>query len=315
MQRIPDVNLNLLVSLKALLDTGSVSLAAETLAVTQPTMSRHLAQLREMFGDPLLVRTGKAFTLTPKAAKLGETLWPTLQHIEQLFQLESDPVTLPREFVIAAPDVVATYILGDALAEMLDSVDNFRISLLNWDDRAKKALQGGEIHLAISIDDAFSPNIYRQQIGIDRWVCLMRKDHPLVRGGGALTLDDILSHGHVSAHTGGGRDKQVDAFLHKRGLQRDIRVTTDGYLPLCAILCTTSLLAIVPWHQARMNCRFFDLTFAAIDAELPNVHYSVWWHERYHQDRGHRRLREMILPKIRHHPAHGGIFAEERGAR
>lgn len=315
MQRIPDVNLNLLVSLRALLDAGSVSLAAETLGVTQPTMSRHLAQLREMFGDPLLVRTGKTFTLTPKAAKLGETLWPTLRHIEQLFQHESDPVTIPREFVIAAPDVVATYVLGDALAELLERVDNFRLSLLNWDDKAKKALQSGDIHLAISIDDAFSPNIYRQQIGIDRWVCLMGNHHPLSRLDRPLTLDDILAYGHVSAHTGGGRDKQVDAFLHKRGLQRDIRVTTGGYLPLCSILCTTRLLAIVPWHQARMDSRYFELSFAAIDADLPNVHYSVWWHERYHQDRGHRRLREMILPKIRHHPAHGGIFAEERAAR
>ncbi|PQA89729.1 LysR family transcriptional regulator [Hyphococcus luteus] len=308
MTELPNINLNLLISLKALLDTGSVTHAADQLGVTQPTMSRHVAQLREIFDDPLLVRTGTRFAHTPKALALAESLGPTLLNIEKLFQLESDPVKIPREFTIAAPDVVSTYILGESLADLLVTADNFTINLLNWDDNAKTALQNGDIHLAISIDDVFSPNIYRLKIGVDRWVCLMRNGHPLRRIKKPLTPDNILLHSHVSAHTGGGRDKQVDAYLRKNGLKRDIRVHTDGYMPLCSILCNTDFIAIVPWHQARMNSRFFDLSFSPLAFDLPNLQYSIWWHERYHHDRGHKRLREMILPKIRDHPAHEGIF-------
>jgi DNA-binding transcriptional LysR family regulator len=308
MRQLPQVNLNLLISLKALLDTCSTTLAAERLGVTQPTMSRHVAQLREMFDDPLLVRTGSRYAPTPRAIELQETLGPTLLHIERLFQLETDPAATPREFLIAAPDVVATYVLGEAIAAMLASASNFKITLLNWDSNAKKRLQDGEIHLAISIDDVFSPNMYRAQIGVDRWVCLMRKEHPLSQAQRELTLEDILAYSHARTHTGGGRDKQVEAYLQRKGIQRDVRVSTDGYLPLCSVLCHTDLIAIVPWHQARMNSSLFPLTFAPLAIDLPDVVYSIWWHERYQHDRGHRRLRELILPKIRDHPAHEGIF-------
>lgn len=311
MQQLPNINLNLLVSLRVLLDTGSVTLAAEQLGVTQPTMSRHVAQLREIFGDPLLVRTGNKYTPTPRALELAETLGSTFLHIERLFHLESDPTKTPREFIIAAPDVVSTYVLGEALADMLKTAENFKITLLNWNDDAKKKLQSGEIHLAISIDDVFSPNMYRLNVGTDRWVCLMRKGHPLCQVQQALTCDDILAYSHVSAHTGGGRDKQVDAYLHKKGLQRDIKVRTDGYMPLCSVLRSTDYIAIVPWHQARMNSKLFDLTFASLAIDLENVQYSIWWHERYHNDRGHKRLREMILPRIRNHPAHEGAFSKK----
>jgi DNA-binding transcriptional LysR family regulator len=312
MQQLANINLNLLVPLKALLETESVTLAAERLGVTQPTMSRHVAQLRTMFNDPLLVRTGSRYARTARATELLESLGPTLEQMENLFRVESDPATTPRDFLIAAPDVVSVYVLGEAMAEMLSTAGNFRVSLLNWTSEAKRRLLEGEIHLAISIDDVFSPNMYRAQVGVDRWVCLMRKDHPLSRSEQPLGIEEILAWGHVRAHTGGGRDKQVDAWMHRNGIQREIRLSTEGYLPLCPVLLHTDFIAIVPWHQARMNSRLFELTFAPLAIDLPDVVYSIWWHERYQHDRGHRRLREMILPRIRDHPAHEGIFG--RGA-
>lgn len=308
MRQLSQVNLNLLVSLKALLETGSTTLAAERLGLTQPTMSRHVAQLRELFDDPLIVRAGSRHAPTPRAIELSEALGPALLHLEKLLQLESDPATAPREFFIAAPDVVATYVLGDVLAGLLGSADNFTITLLNWDIGAMKRLKEGEIDLAVSIDDLFSPNIFRAQIGEDRWVCLMRTGHPLAEAGRELTLEDILAHRHARARTGGGRDKLVETYLQRRGVQRDIRVTTDGYLPLCSLLSRTDLIAIVPWHQARMDSQLFPLTFAPLALDLPNVIYSIWWHERFQHDRAHKRLRELILPAIRDHPAHAGIF-------
>lgn len=308
MQHLPDVNLNLLLSLKALIETRGVTRAAERLGMTQPTMSRHLSQLREMFDDPLLVRAGTSFALTERATELGEALEATLSGLESLFQSESDPAVVPREFLIAAPDTVATYILGDAMAEMLTATENFSVSLLNWDTQAKNRLLSGDIHLAISIKDDFSPNIYRQKIGTDRWVCMMRRGHPLAQRAEALTRDDVLRYEHVSARTGGGRDKQVDAWLHRHGIHRDIRVSTEGYLPLCAVVGKTDFVAIVPWHVARVNGELFDLTYAMLDFDIRDVTYYIWWHERYHHDRGHKRLREFIVPKIRDHPAHEGIF-------
>ena len=62
---IAKVDLNLLVYLDVLLREGSVTKAANQLSITQPAMSNGLRRLRDLFKDPLLVRTSDG--MTPKA--------------------------------------------------------------------------------------------------------------------------------------------------------------------------------------------------------------------------------------------------------
>ena len=59
LQRLTRLDLNLLVSLQALLEEKSVTRAAKRLYITQPAMSRVLQRLRDQLEDPLFTRTGK----------------------------------------------------------------------------------------------------------------------------------------------------------------------------------------------------------------------------------------------------------------
>src|SRR5947209_1385503 len=63
-------DLNLLLSLHALLRTRNVTQAGEWLGVTQPAMSSDLRRLRQMFNDELLVRAGRDYQLTELARSL-----------------------------------------------------------------------------------------------------------------------------------------------------------------------------------------------------------------------------------------------------
>ena len=65
--RLSGLNLNALVALDALLSERNVTRAARRVGITQPAMSQSLARLRELFGDPLLVRKGRSMVLTPRA--------------------------------------------------------------------------------------------------------------------------------------------------------------------------------------------------------------------------------------------------------
>ncbi|MDG9425159.1 LysR family transcriptional regulator, partial [Streptococcus pneumoniae] len=75
--QIPD--LNLLVTLDVLLAEGSVTRAAKRLQLSPSAMSRALARLREVTGDPLLVRAGRELVPTPRAIALRD-------HVGQLVQ-------------------------------------------------------------------------------------------------------------------------------------------------------------------------------------------------------------------------------------
>jgi DNA-binding transcriptional LysR family regulator len=66
-----NVDLNLLVPLRALLEERSVSRAAERLHMSQPSLSASLARLRRHFNDELLLRVGNSYELTPLAAVLA----------------------------------------------------------------------------------------------------------------------------------------------------------------------------------------------------------------------------------------------------
>ena len=65
-----DVDLNLLVTLEALLRERNVTRAGHVLGASQPAMSAALARLRDMFGDQLLMRVGREYRLTPLARDL-----------------------------------------------------------------------------------------------------------------------------------------------------------------------------------------------------------------------------------------------------
>lgn len=60
-------DLDLLRFLQVLLEEESVSAAARRMNVSEPAMSRHLAKLRAVFGDPILVPSGRRLTATTSA--------------------------------------------------------------------------------------------------------------------------------------------------------------------------------------------------------------------------------------------------------
>src|SRR5204862_2782617 len=110
---LANFNLNLLLALDGLLGARSVTGAARRVRVTPSAMSHSLAELRALLGDPLLVRSGRAMVLTPRAESLVAPLHTLLMDAERLLQSSTsfEPATTQRRFVIAAPDFLATLLL------------------------------------------------------------------------------------------------------------------------------------------------------------------------------------------------------------
>src|SRR5678809_215660 len=124
---LSNFNLNLLLALDGLLSQRSVTAAAKRVRVTPSAMSHSLSELRDLLGDPLLVRSGRGMVLTPRAEALVGPLHTLLMDAERLLGggATFDPATTERRFVIAATDLLATLLMPallDAAARELSLI-------------------------------------------------------------------------------------------------------------------------------------------------------------------------------------------------
>src|SRR6266513_6344381 len=83
-----NVDLNLLHPLRALLEERHVTRAAKRCFLSQSAMSRALDRLRETLGDPLLVRTGRAYERTVRGERVLRELESIMRRIETMVQGE-----------------------------------------------------------------------------------------------------------------------------------------------------------------------------------------------------------------------------------
>lgn len=292
------INLNLLVSLNVLLETCNVTRAADQLNLSQSAMSKCLAQLRDIFADPLLVRVGNRLEPTPRAVLLKPRLTQWLNDAERLLQAgDFDPARCERTFTLASTDYVAQFILPTALKNIYRQAPRIGIRLLNWDDRSLEALIVGRIDLGTSSIAQPLANIYCQKIDEDALVCVMSPGHPLA--GKELTLEGYIAYPHVVVTSGGDKRRGVDKALAALGICRRIGLEVPYYVSALQIVAGSDLLLTLPAHIARHTTTQFGLVQLPLPFATPSFEYSLIWHERHHQDASHRWLRRMLMSELR----------------
>jgi len=180
---LANFNLNLLVALDGLLSQRSVTAAAKRVRVTPSAMSHSLSELRELLGDPLLVRSGRGMVLTPRAEALVGPLHTLLVDAERLLQggAAFDPATTERRFVIAATDFLTTLLLPPLLEVIAREAPGITLELVPTARRGNAwLLETGDLDIALGaiVDDA--PGIRRMDLFTEGFVPVAQGHH----GGG-----------------------------------------------------------------------------------------------------------------------------------
>lgn len=296
-------NLNLLPTLKVLLETRNISRAAELLHLSQPSISKQLAQLRNEFDDELLVREGQRWLLTPRAEALAAQLADSLGALERLYEAPGfDPSRCERVFRLASSDYVAQHILPDICAALAKEAPLAALEYSLWDKRQLPQLWQSELDLVSTITEQVPEQIRGLHQGEDRLAVLMGRHHPLA--GKALSLDDYLAWPHLQVSGGGDKDSPVEQVLAPQGLSRHWFARVPFFQAAVEVLLRTDCLMTTPAHIAwQLSCghelTFVDLPFAARDQQ-----YHLLWHQRHHQDPAHRWFRELAYPFLRDHLQH-----------
>ena len=288
------VDLNLLKALEALIDERNVTRAASRLGVTQPAMSSMLTRLRDTFEDPLFVRASRGIVPTHRALELVGPLKHVMSEISTLLSASAfDPLTARQTFSIAATDYALRAVALPLIGVLKRQAPNLRLSFVSVeDDQTQARLERAEIDLALVAPDRTSPDLHARELFVEHYVCAIRKDHPAIRDGKRLTLDQFCSLEHaLVSHNGNGFRGVTDESLERLGKHRQVSLSVQSFLIVPELLRASDLVAVLP---SRLIAGVDGLEVFEPPIDIPGFTKSVVWHERTHRDAAHRWLREKL---------------------
>ena len=293
---LSNFNLNLLLALDGLLSQRSVTAAAKRVRVTPSAMSHSLSELRDLLGDPLLVRSGRGMVLTPRAEALVSPLHTLLMDAERLLGggATFDPATTARHFVIAAPDFLATLLMPALLDAAAREAPGTSLEIVPSSRRGNAwLLETGDVDLALGaiVDEA--PGIRRMDLLTEGFACAARKGHPSIDG--ALDLDSYVQTPHLLITLGDDSGPTwVDQALTKLGKKRHIALRVRYFMAAPLIVARSDLLLTAPGMLIRYFAELVPLQVLRPPIDLPTYPEEAYWHQRFHEDPAHTWLRNLV---------------------
>src|SRR5271166_904634 len=291
--KLANLDLNLLVSLDALLQERSVSRAAARLGLSQPSLSASLARLRRHFRDDLLDRVGNHYELTPLAAQLAEQTTSALAAVARVFASEPafDPATAEREFTVLISDYAIT-VLGPQLAA-LQQAPNVRLRLhqvaIPAVNAAAQALRDVD---AIVLPHGYLSDLPSQQLFTDRWVCIVAAGHPVIGDKLTMTyleeLPMVVAHHEPASYTPAGKQ------LSMLGVQPRAQLVAETFLALPSLVAASNGVALIQERLARQLAGAVPIRILPCPFDVAPLIEALWWHPMYDRDAGHRWLRQLF---------------------
>ncbi|UQA59286.1 LysR family transcriptional regulator [Polyangium aurulentum] len=289
------IDLNLLVACEVLLSERSVTRAAERLGVTQSAASHALGRLRELFGDPLLVRARSGMVLTPHAEALAPALRESLAGLAQVLGRGQrfDPAEARRRFSMSTSDYAQILVLPALIERLSATAPGIDVAIRGPTFGPARALEAGELDLVIGPITEDLPGI-RALSGIeDGFVCVVRRGHPAL-GGGALTLEHYLALGHVLIAPRGIRPSPVDLALSAIGKARRVVVEVPSFMVAPELVACSDFVLTLPSRLAARFAPALGLEVHAPPIKVEGFSFRVYWHERSQHDAGHAWFRTLV---------------------
>jgi DNA-binding transcriptional LysR family regulator len=290
--QLRNVDLNLLIPLKALLHERNVTRAAERVHLSQSAMSRALDRLRSELGDELLVRVGRNYELTPRGSALLDELGQVMPRLARLWAGEPfTPAQSEAHIRLAMTDYASGVVLAP-LAEICGRLaPGITLEVVPWHEQAHEETRLVAIHLILS-PLAVPSTLRVEPLFEDIFLCVPGRR--LQRGRTPITMTEYLSFRHISVETQPNQQNLIDRSLGEAGLQRRIAVHLPYFLAAIHMLETTDLVLTMPARIAEPMRRLFALPLLKAPKEIPPIRYSMVWHPRFESDLLHVWLRETV---------------------
>jgi DNA-binding transcriptional LysR family regulator len=289
------LDLNLLVTLEALLAEQNVTRAAARLHLSQPAVSAQLSRLRDVFDDPLLIPAQRGMTPTAKALELVEPLREALDQVRAAVSTHRafDPAKARLTVAIAASDYLQAALLQVVVLDMRRKAPGVRVALRNLDGAQLEAqMVRGEVDLAVMTPQTAPSGLRSRRLFDERFVLIARRNHPRVRRRLTVAQFAALEHVIVSPR-GGSFSTPADTALAALGHKRTVVLSAASFLFVPEIVAASDFVALVPERLVRDRAdrlQVLDCPF-----EVKGFAVAMLWHERNHGHPGQRWVRERVV--------------------
>ncbi len=291
-------DLNLLITLHALLLERNVTRAAKRLGVSQPAVSGALAKLRANFDDALLVRVGRQLELTPFAQQLLEPLEQTLSALEQVLARREtfEPATEKRSFRIACRDYLAFLLIPRLVTMLQAQAPGISVCFSPLDASALDMLASDKL------DFLLLPQGYQQQfpavpLFVEPWVCALWAQHPDV--GDEISLAQYLQLDHLIFMPGPGKRVAARPMVSDTDVQRHALVSIESLALMPFLLANTTMVALVPKRMAEAAAHMADIKILQPPHQVAPIRQTLCWNPRRSNDPAHQWMQQQIIAAAR----------------
>ncbi len=287
------VDLNLFIVFDAIYSEANLTRAGQIVGITQPAVSNALARLRETFNDPLFVRTAQGMVPTPMAQNIIGPVRNALQLLRVSVQESRifNPQQANKTYRVSMTDLTEAVLLPPLFQRLRRLAPQVCIeSMLSRRREMTKELAAGRLDFAVDAPLNTDPQVRHVKLLDDRYVCALRRGHPLAKE--KISLEDYLSLSHIHISSRRSGLGYVDLSLGKMGIQRRVVLRSQHYLMASTVLQQTDMAMTVPERFARRH----DLHYVDLPVnDVPNVESHLYWHESTDQDPANRWMREQLI--------------------
>jgi len=287
-----NLDLNLLHPLRALLEERHVTRAAKRSFLSQPAMSRALERLREMFGDPLLVRSGRGYERTVRGERVLRALDALMPRLEGIVRGEEfDPARSPERFRVALTDHASTTLLPSLVARLRKAAAHMKLEVSTWRTEAYEDVAAGRLDIALSAEEV--PPALESEVILDLdFVCLVGSAQRMRSR--RLTLKQYLQFPHALVETLAGQQTLVDRPLAQLGAKRHVVFSLPFFVPAIFAIAQTDLVLTLPRKLAKIAAGMAGLRVVEPPREIKAFPYFMAWHPRLTTEPAHAWFREQL---------------------
>lgn len=293
--RFKGLDLNLLVAFNVVMETRSVSRAAEQLHLSQPAMSAALGRLRDYFGDDLLVLHGKRMFPTPYAESLVPGVQETLRSIDALITTSTsfDPATSQRVFRLIASDYITAAVIAPLSRRLAQIAPGIRLEAVLPSDGSADLIAQGAFDLLITPEEFINPSQPAELLFEERHVVIGWSGNPVF--GRPMTEDDLMQAGHVGVLMGNQRTPAfADSTMQQSGRFRQMDVTASSFTVVPWLVIETNRMALMHERLALCMARMFPLAIAPIPFDFPVMREMMQFNHARSTDEGLKWLRAEL---------------------
>jgi len=303
-KRLEGLDLNLITALYWLLMERNVTAAAGRLGLSQPATSRALGRLRDVYNDPILVKSGREMLPTP----LAETLLPLVTRaITQLRTVISvteafKPNAATGRFRVACKDNIGMRIVSAWARSVKPYAPELTLDIVNLEVANARDLVSGKLDLVIipisaAMDIPPSVDLSRfviKPVFTDQWVSCFREGHP--DAGKNMTLKRYAGYEHILVNPDGGETGRVDELLAEKGLSRHIAYRSASFLLALPILLGTD--CVLTTLTSLVGCGIPGVKVFECPVALKPLAFNAGWHPNWTTDARHKWVRGQLLPTL-----------------